>query len=61
MSFNEEIEEDSVLFDIVDSVELDNEEDKPDNAIEELDFEKSGLDNFEEMVEKPDENSDLFE
>ena len=52
MNINEEIEEDSVLFDIVDSVELRNEEPDSGNYIEELDFDKSELDDFEEMVEK---------
>ena len=61
MNINEEIEEDSVLFDIVDSVELGNEEPESGNFIEELDFDKSELDDFEEMVEKPDENSDILE
>ena len=61
MNTNEEIEEDSVLFDIVDSVELGNEEPESGNTIEELDFDKSELDDFEEMVEKPDENSDILE
>ena len=60
MNLNEEIEEDPILFDIVDSVEL-NEELESDNPIEELDFEKSELDDFDEMVEKPDENSDILE
>ena len=61
MSFNEDIEEDSVLFDIVESVELDNEERESEKSIEELDFDKSELDDFEEMIEKPDENTDILE
>ena len=53
MNINEEIEEDSVLFDIVDTVELGNEEPESGNSIEELDFDKSELDDFDEMVVTP--------
>ena len=61
MNFNEEIEEDSTLFDIVDSVELNEEEGEVDDPIEELDFEREALDDLEEMMEKPDEESDILE
>ncbi len=61
MSFNEEIEEDSILFDIVDSVELHEEEFEVNDPVAELDFEKEELGEFEEMMEKPDEDSDILE
>ena len=61
MNFNEDIEEDSTLFDIVDSVELEEEEYNVDDPVEELDFEREELDDFEEMMEKPDEDSDILE
>lgn len=61
MNFNEEIEEDSTLFDIVDSMELDEEEFEVNDPVAELDFEKEELGEFEEMVEKPDEDSDILE
>ena len=61
MNFNEDIEEDSTLFDIVDSVELEEEEFDVDDPVAELDFEREELNDFEEMVEKPDEDSDILE
>jgi hypothetical protein len=61
VNFNEDIEEDSTLFDIVDSVELEEEEYNVDDPVEELDFEREELDDFEEMMEKPDEDSDILE
>lgn len=61
MNFNEEIEEDSTLFDIVDSVELSEEEFDVDDPVEELDFEREELEDFDDMMEKPDEDSDILE
>ena len=61
MNFNEDIEEDSTLFDIVDSVELEEEEFDVDDPVVELDFEREELDDLEEMMEKPDEDSDILE
>jgi len=61
VNFNEEIEEDSTLFDIVDSVELSEEEFDVDDPVEELDFEREELEDFDDMMEKPDEDSDILE
>ena len=61
MNFNEEIEEDSTLFDIVDSVELNEEESEAEDSVEELDFEREEFDDFVDMTEKPDEDSDILE
>lgn len=61
MGFNEEIEEDSILFDIVDSIDFGDEETGLTEHIEELDFEKAELDNYNKMLEDPDNESDILE
>lgn len=61
MNFNEEIEEDLTLFDIVDSVDLNEEECEAEDSVEELDFEREEFDDFADMTEKPDEDSDILE
>ena len=61
MAFDNEIEEDVNLFDVVDSKELIDEDDIPRETDEELDFEKGSLDGYAEMVEAEDEESDILE
>jgi hypothetical protein len=65
MAYNEEVEEDPVLFDVVESLDISDEEPKKE-SYEELDFEKADLDNnqvddFLDMREGPDEESDILE
>jgi len=61
MEFENEIEEDVNLFDVVDSEELVDEEDLPPETDDELDFENGSLDGYVEMVEAEDEESDILE
>jgi len=66
MAYNEEVEEDPVLFDVVDSLDITDEESKNTESFDELNFEKVDLDNhqvgdFLDMREVPDEESDLLE
>ena len=61
MEFDNEIEEDVNLFDVVDSEELVDEEDITPETDEELNFENGSLDGYTEMVEAEDEESDILE
>ena len=62
MDLHNEIEEDVNLFDLVDDKELIDEDDKefvePDN---ELNFEKTSLEGYTEMLEQGDEDTDILE
>ncbi len=65
MAYNEEVEEDTVLFDVVDSLDI-NETESNAESFEELDFEKVELDDnqvddFYNMRETPDKESDIME
>lgn len=65
MTAHEEVEEDPILFDVVEHLDIDEEESKKE-SYDELDFEKMDLDDnqvddFFEMREGPDEESDLLE
>ena len=66
MSYNEEVEEDPVLFDVVDSLDINDEEPKNTESFDELNFEKVDLENnqvddFYEMREGPDVETDILE
>ena len=55
MEYNNDIEEDVNLFDVVDSEEYEaNEENELKNDDEELDFENGSLDGYTEMLEAED-------
>ena len=65
MSYNEEVEEDPILFDVVDSLDI-TEEEPEEESYDELDFEKVDMhnhqvDDFLDMREGPDEESDILE
>ena len=61
MDFNNEIEEDINLFDVVDEVELKEDDEEFKDPDDELDFENGSLDGYTEMVEAEDEESDILE
>ena len=62
MEYNNDIEEDVNLFDVVDSEDYEeNEEKEFINDDEELDFENGSLDGYSEMLEDEDEESDILE
>lgn len=62
MEYNNDIEEDVNLFDVVDSEELEEDEENEFlNDDEELDFENGSLDGYTEMLEDEDEESDILE
>lgn len=65
MTHDEDLEEDPILFDVVESLDI-NEEGADTESYDELDFEKVDLDNsqvddFYEMREKPTENGNLLD
>ena len=60
MRFQEELEEDSTLFDIVDAVELSEEESDEADPVAELDFEKEALEEYDALIHEDDAESDIL-